>query len=994
MIVAVTFLATSLGITQVRANELVLPAPGVMVPLSDALKAAKLKGIKVHPDNPFKFDFILDRGQDNSSDETLKATTTNLIKYFLASLTTPEKDLWVNLSPYEKERIVPESFGQTTMGRDLLAQDYLLKQVTASLIYPEKEVGKKFWDRVYAEAQKKFGTSNIPVNTFNKVWIVPNKAVVYENAQNGTAYIVDASLKVMLEEDYLALDKNNTTSKDNHSIGSQVVREIVIPMLTQEVNQGANFIKMRQVYYAYILAAWYKKKIKDGILSSVYLDQNKIAGVSIDNPQQKQEIYNRYVEAFKKGVYNYVKEDIDINTNQTIPRKYFSGGVVLTDSAMSIANLETIVKEYPTFFSNTPVVATAYFVAAGIQIKGLVDKLRGKDAVNVQIKTSQTMFVQDLERLEGIGKVLKRELEMIMKKDPLIKVAATVNRAGDAPSLVLQMFRETNQVKQAVGQVELVATGLGGVKIRRLYLRDIDDVDGKVIVINPVINEDYYADETLEAYEELANLLLEQSSTFNDKFSRAFEISKPSKKVLTTILGSKKMKDILNQAEGNTNFEVAGKNIEPLTRVFAWAVRGLTRKQIKDTIQDWLKAGDPNIDTLLMSLFEKERTLFPSQQYGSNAFGKLFIKMSNVIKSTAESAGYSYLELEVSFPDSFQNYMLYHGSKWRLAEKPTVLFFATATAAKLAVLTEKKNMKSSEILKQLLWKITKDPWFQEKHRLYKMQLPLTSKKSTEATQPLTIEVEDKNVSSDAIQKLITSRWNDLEPAEKSDISAEVSKVVGRSNEAMSSVQVDLVQNSFNSLVEDPSTFIEWLSKTSKKEKNLMITNPQLRVSESIFFQEVEAIKNKDHQIFIKDVAANPYFVRLTVNNGDYLGEINLTTQEAMRVRQSLDKVKALEDVFVKRSFTDAMSFANSIYARVNSMKEAQPNKAQSNLGGIDLKSDRLNLELQNQGGAIAFKVTPEMLAQLRDAAGFEPVVLDMKPVGDVGGLKSFLGVVN
>ena len=91
------------------------------------------------------------------------------------------------------------------MGRDLLAQDYLLKQLTASLIYPEDATGKEFWNRIYAEAAEKFGTTNIPVNTFNKVWIVPEKAVVYENAKAATAYVVESKLKVMLEEDYLAL---------------------------------------------------------------------------------------------------------------------------------------------------------------------------------------------------------------------------------------------------------------------------------------------------------------------------------------------------------------------------------------------------------------------------------------------------------------------------------------------------------------------------------------------------------------------------------------------------------------------------------------------------------------------------------------------------------------------------------------------------------------------------------------------------------------------
>ena len=62
-----------------------------------------------------------------------------LTKYFLASLAIPDDDQWVNLSPYEKDRIIKDDFGKTEMGRDLLAQDYMLKQITASLIYPEEQ---------------------------------------------------------------------------------------------------------------------------------------------------------------------------------------------------------------------------------------------------------------------------------------------------------------------------------------------------------------------------------------------------------------------------------------------------------------------------------------------------------------------------------------------------------------------------------------------------------------------------------------------------------------------------------------------------------------------------------------------------------------------------------------------------------------------------------------------------------------------------------------
>jgi len=85
-------------------------------------------------------------------------------------------------------------------------QDYILKQLTASLIYPEKDLGKKFWDKVYAKAQQQFGTTDIPVDTFNKVWIVADKAKVLE--KNNAGYVVGAHLKVMLESDYMAASRH------------------------------------------------------------------------------------------------------------------------------------------------------------------------------------------------------------------------------------------------------------------------------------------------------------------------------------------------------------------------------------------------------------------------------------------------------------------------------------------------------------------------------------------------------------------------------------------------------------------------------------------------------------------------------------------------------------------------------------------------------------------------------------------------------------------
>ncbi|MDE2028701.1 MAG: hypothetical protein KGJ11_09190, partial [Candidatus Omnitrophica bacterium] len=172
-VVCLTFIFSNLqyaGAQTFSVNQ--LPVPGTMIAPSAPFAPLELKGLVVDPQKPLQFQFIVDTGKGPQDTASIKEESNRLVKYFLAGLTIPEGELWVNLSPYEKDRITTQSLGHTILGRDLLAQDYILKQLTASLIYPEKGLGKEFWSRVYSEAQKKFGTTNIPVNTFNKVWIL------------------------------------------------------------------------------------------------------------------------------------------------------------------------------------------------------------------------------------------------------------------------------------------------------------------------------------------------------------------------------------------------------------------------------------------------------------------------------------------------------------------------------------------------------------------------------------------------------------------------------------------------------------------------------------------------------------------------------------------------------------------------------------------------------------------------------------------------------
>jgi hypothetical protein len=289
--------------------------------------------MKFFPDQPFKTVFLLSSGQDRDRSEAdVRKTVEDQVKYFLAALTIPEKDIWVNLSPFESDRIVDRSLGETDLGRDMLSQDYVLKQLAASLVYPEKSPGKEFWDKVYSNARRN-GLYELPSDLFQKVWIVPQKAVVYEEGRS--AYVVQADMKVMLDRDYIAefqgpsqkAGRQETAALLKNGEYEDLLRGSIIPVIQKEVNEGKHFARLRQIFHALILAKWYREKVRGQLLDRIYLNKKKTGGIDIADKKESGKIYDLYVQAYKRGVFNFVKEDPDRLTGEVFPRKYFSGGL-------------------------------------------------------------------------------------------------------------------------------------------------------------------------------------------------------------------------------------------------------------------------------------------------------------------------------------------------------------------------------------------------------------------------------------------------------------------------------------------------------------------------------------------------------------------------------------------------------------------------------------------------------------------------------------------
>ncbi|MEW5894668.1 MAG: hypothetical protein AB1650_02755 [Candidatus Omnitrophota bacterium] len=357
IIVLVSFSLSSVFFSPVQAQTILnLSAPGTFIASSPSCVPPIIVGMSLNPDDPMEFNFIIDRGDDDLQGEDFQSESKKLINYFLAALAIPEDEVWVNLSPYEKDRIMADGLSQTEMGRDMLAQDYLLKQLSSSMMHPDSERGKAFWKSVYERTRSEYGVTEIPGDIFNKIWIVPEESVVFVKENN--IFVVKSRLDVKLEGDYLAMEMHAGSNKHGlgglgqeqlkplNKITEDAVRNILLPAIKEEINNGKNFAALRQIFHSVILATWYKKNLKESVLGKIYADRHNVKAISLEDKQIREKVYQQYIKAYQTGIYDLIKEDIDPVTNEVIPRRYFGGGI--GDLAMLVSD-EAAVKDVEEF---------------------------------------------------------------------------------------------------------------------------------------------------------------------------------------------------------------------------------------------------------------------------------------------------------------------------------------------------------------------------------------------------------------------------------------------------------------------------------------------------------------------------------------------------------------------------------------------------------------------------------------------------------------------
>ena len=293
------------------------------------------------------FQLLLDKGNEQDIKEAeFQEKTKVLMEYFQIGLALPNEKFWVNLRPDAEDQMIDPELEQTDMGKIMLEADLQLKRDTAQATSPQTPEGKLYWDKLYKKAGELFGTENITIPTITRPWIVPGEIILRQGEDS--AYIFKANMKVMLEHDYLNSPSSGPNSqpltsnynfsdprmKELNEYSTQLIRELIIPKLTKEVNSSKRYAALRQVFFSLVMARWFKDTFQvtesPGHQSPEnsfinLIDSKNLTNLASKEPWSKTYYFNEYKKSFEKGEYN-LKENITTPTGQVI-RSYVSGGI-------------------------------------------------------------------------------------------------------------------------------------------------------------------------------------------------------------------------------------------------------------------------------------------------------------------------------------------------------------------------------------------------------------------------------------------------------------------------------------------------------------------------------------------------------------------------------------------------------------------------------------------------------------------------------------------
>ncbi|MDD5465822.1 MAG: hypothetical protein PHP73_05735 [Candidatus Omnitrophica bacterium] len=295
--------------------------------LSGAFNPARLRYV-AYAENINKFKFLFDKGDLRDTDDfTLKDSISGPLSYFLVGITLPSESFWVNLRPDSPANVIDDLLAETDVGKIFLEADLQLKKEFARYTMSAQQ-GKEYRLQIRKKAEELFGCLALAPSTFTRVWIDPGEIIIRET-QN-SAYIYKANLNVLTEEDYFG---NSLASEDKrvqafNEYASELIKNLILPKLIKEVNTGKEFAALRQVYYSFILAQWFKNRfLQRNGPAPRFIDSKILSGLNSKHPWSKEDYFAQYQESVQRGDYRFDEREPLVFGEMVT--SYSCGGVTL-----------------------------------------------------------------------------------------------------------------------------------------------------------------------------------------------------------------------------------------------------------------------------------------------------------------------------------------------------------------------------------------------------------------------------------------------------------------------------------------------------------------------------------------------------------------------------------------------------------------------------------------------------------------------------------------
>ncbi len=780
-------------------------------------------------------------------------------------------------------------------------------------------------------------------------------------------------------------------------LAKNILQAIVIPQLTKEVNENKNFAHLRQVYNSLILATWYKKKIKNSILEQVYADKNKVAGVNIDDPKEKEKIYQRYLQAFKKGVYNYIKEESDPATGQNVPRKYFSGGVVLAltirpEGATRLAgsNLELSYGSIPSsamLTNDHAMIIQSDFNPVGDNVMKI--NLRDGDFSRGIKEFSERMLAQSRFTPNGDAQLIRRQQDG--KTFHIVSLAEHYSRRS-IELLIDQIAPEilSQNPEQVLFLVEGIGNGVPEVQVYQEFAKQ-----RHIAIGDPIVSPYNHAIATLAGVS-----LLEAAEAFVLMERQQFLQRYPSKNA------GQALEELLQEAVLRFNLSSIGidANLLALTLNRELQTSSIARQEAQIVFDNFVSM---------------------SNDLGNGEFKRILNdhpQATHVIVLIGEA------HLPIFDPD-------YQPKKQFTPEEVAVAAQAISIAAKdsltallgirrLPVYDDENNFEANSLqtLATALGQSSYDDRFKQvvtkwHPNLFGFKNKGSSQEDLRSTNSLRRiwgfgRLVKEKLESRSAPLFIQDELSDLSgllrmiAKERRDYQGEFQELsfLADNIKNLLSLYFKLYQEDKRMIEEHKATrpqrviafwkqALTGRGSQSEKRRNEPRVEPRIQPQvTSIGANNIgRHFKLKYHWKGARDIEGNPvWWIPLdsvfSVNeerlvNGQLWikGRIEKVRSHNLDSFYELPKINRLQEVWVKYYSSDGESKAFKIDEAMIG-QEIASKQTKINTGGIDLTSAKMNLQTRNIGGAIKFYLDPAMLKQLQNAPGFVPVIINIQPM--------------